>query len=249
MCGRLIWSSPTFARTTRSSAAPDAMANAVAAAVPIGARMFLSAEAAVPALLDRAAVNKCDVAIVPDEGGDPEEANQRLAVEVCRRHGVVPDVAVAAMLAAGKDIGRFNIDTLVVSGRRIGFANAFSCNDVESFERLWRHHQPAEVGATFLFNPRPDRPVRSLEFFKLLAHLAPQAPLFIMAGSRVLRRRAVAAGFESNRVHLLSIGSARDMLRRVAADTAQGTVVWGCGNFKGRGAELSKVAETLRSPC
>ena len=230
-------------------AAPDAMAIAVAEAVPIGARVFLSAEAAVPVLLDRAAVTKCDVAIVPDEGEDPEEANQRLAIEVCRRHGVAADVAVAAMLAAAQDIGTFNIDTLVVDGRRIGFANAFSCNDVKSFERLWRHHQPAQAGAAFLFNPRADRPLRSLEFFKLFAHLAPQAPLFIMAGNRVLRRQAVAAGFDRNRVHLLSTGSAGDMLQRVVADTAQGTVVWGCGNFKGRGAELSKLAETLRSPC
>ena len=229
--------------------APHAMANAVAEAVPVGARVFLTAEAAVPVLLDRAAAAKCDVAIVPDEGEDPEEANRRLAIEVCRRHGVAPDVSLAAMLSVAKGIGTLNIDTLVVAGRQIGFANAFSCNDAESFERLWRYHQPSEAGAAFLFNPRADRPVRSLEFFKLFARLAPQAPLFIMAANRILRRRAVAAGISPDRVHLLSTGSAVDTLGRVAAQIVEGTVVWGCGNFKGRGADLSKAAETFRSSC
>jgi gamma-polyglutamate synthase len=231
------------------SSAPDAMANAIAETVPIGGRLFLTSEAAVPVLLDRAIARKCEVSIVTGEADDPENANWHLAIEVCQRRGIAAEDAMKAMRVAAKDIGEFSIGTLLIAGRKIGFANAFSCNDVESFERLWRYHHPAESGAAFLFNSRSDRPVRSVEFFRLLARLAPQAPLFIIAGDRMLRRRAITAGFSTDHVHLLSRGSAVDILRNVAADVVEGTVVWGSGNFKGKGAEISQAAETFRAPC
>jgi poly-gamma-glutamate synthase PgsB/CapB len=229
--------------------APDAMANAIAETVPAGGRLFLTAEAAVPLLLDRAATRNCEVSIITNQGSDPEDANRQLAVEVCRCHGIAADDAVEAMRSAAKDIGSLSIGRLFIANRTIGFANAFSCNDVDSFERLWRHHQREHTGAAFLFNPRSDRPVRSIEFFRLLARLAPEAPLFIAAGDRMLRRRAIAAGFSATRVHRLPHGNAEQMLCSMASRIPEGTVVWGCGNLYGKGLEICQAAGAFRASC
>jgi poly-gamma-glutamate synthase PgsB/CapB len=229
---------------------PGAMADAVSETVPFGGRVFLTSEAAVPVVLDRAASQNCAVSMVtcgPDT--DPEDANLRLALDVCRRYGVVPEDGEDAMRAASRDIGAFAVAALRVGDRTISFANAFSCNDVESLERLWRRHQPAGQPAAFLFNPRADRPVRTREFIELLARLAPDARLLLIGGDRTLRRQAIAAGFSPELLHRLPRRITEDTLRLVAAAIEQDTVVWGVGNFRGAGAKLSALAETAGAPC
>jgi poly-gamma-glutamate synthase PgsB/CapB len=228
-------------------AAPDAMAQAVAEAVPSGGRLFVTAEAAVPVVLERAAAQRCEVSIAagpPD--ADPEDANWQIAIDVCRQYGAVDE---AAMRAAARDIGAFAIGAWHVDGRQISFANAFSCNDVESFERLWRRHQPADRPAAFLFNPRDDRPIRTREFLKLIARLAPDARLFVIGGNRALRRRAVIAGFGPDHIHLLPRTISAASLRMLATTIPDDAVVWGAGNFKGAGAELTARIAASHSPC
>jgi poly-gamma-glutamate synthase PgsB/CapB len=230
--------------------APDAMAKAVSETVPFGGRMFLTTEAAVPALLARAASRNCEISVVTcDPDADPEDANRRLAHDVCRRYGVVLEDGDNVMRLASRDIGSFAIAALRPDGRTISFAKAFSCNDVESLERLWRSHQVAGRPAAFLLNPRADRPVRTTELLKLLVRLAPDARLFVVGGNRSLQRQAISAGFLPEHVHRLPLGSAEDILRSVAAAIENDTVVWGIGNFRGAGAGLSALVEAARAPC
>ena len=68
---------------------------------------------------------------------------------------------------------------MMIGGRSVRFANAFSCNDAESLRLLWQRYQPADAPAAFLFNARPDRPLRSRAFLSLLPQLAPEAALYV----------------------------------------------------------------------
>ena len=228
--------------------APDAMAKAVSETVPFGGRMFLTSEAAVPAVLARAASRNCELSVVScDPDADPEDSNRSLAHDVCRRYGVVAENSENAMRLASKDIGSFAITALRTGGRTISFANAFSCNDVESLERLWRSHQIAHQPVAFLLNPRADRPVRTTGLLTLLVRLAPNARLFVVGGNRSVPRQAIAAGFLPEHVHRLPPAGAEDILRAVAAAIENNTVVWGVGNFRGAGAGLSALVPRFRS--
>ena len=229
---------------------PGAMAAALAQAMPHDSRVFLAAEAAVDVVLERAAAHGSEVSIAPaGNEGEPEDANRMLALDVCRRYGVADEIAIPAMQHAQRDIGEFTVKPLSIEGRSVRFANAFSCNDVQSFELLWRRHQPAERPSAFLFNARSDRPLRSREFLNALARLSPGALLFLTPGGGMLRGRARRAGFAPARIHLLPGTGADAQLRAVAREVADGTVVWGTGNFKGAGAAISERVSTLPLSC
>jgi gamma-polyglutamate synthase len=230
--------------------AAGAMADAVSQTIPAGGRLFLTPEAGVPVILARAAAQNCEVAMVTgDPAGDPEDANCRLALAVCERHGVAPADGENATRRALEDIGPFALTGLRIDGRTLSFANAFSCNDVQSFELLWRRHQPMGRPAAFVLNARSDRPLRSSEFLKMLVRLAPNRPLFIIGEGTGLRRQALALGFAPQQLHRLSRPISEDTLRVLSSAVDDGTVVWGVGNYRGAGARLSALAETARAPC
>lgn len=229
---------------------PDAMAFAVARALPPGGRVLVAAEAATPLFRGEVSRLRCRLSIVDDDGEtDPEAANLALARAVCRHYGIDDAAAGAAMIDAQKDIGAFRLQTLDIGGRRLSFANAFSCNDTESFRRLWHRHQPSSRPAVFLFNARADRPLRSRAFLSLLPQLAPGAALYIAQGSRALCRWAVKGGFARDRVFLLPRASAQQYVTRIAADVVDGTVIWGAGNFRGTGAEVTAFANAAARSC
>lgn len=229
---------------------PDAMALAIARALPPGGRVFVTMEAATPPLREQSQALGCQFSVVSESNDpDPEHANITLARAICRQHGVDDAAAMAAMRNVQRDIGAFSLQPLHIGGRSISFANAFSCNDVESFRRMWCYHQPASRRAAFLFNARADRPLRSRLFFNLLAQLSPKAPLFITQGSGAMQRWAVAAGFAAEHIHILPRGSAQLQLDRMARDLADGTVVWGTGNFQGAGAEITAFVNAAARSC
>jgi hypothetical protein len=226
------------------------MAAAMAETIPTGGRLFLTSEAAVPVIMVQAAAQNCELSLVSCDGAaDPHDANRRLALEVCRRHGVPAEAAERAMQLALPDAGAFAVIPLGVDGHGLSFANAFSCNDVQSFELLWRCHQPAHRPAAFVLNARTDRPLRSTCFLELLLRLAPDAPLFLAGEPVGLRRQALAIGFAPQRLHRLPRRLDASALRALAAHVEDGAIVWGVGNFRGAGARLSALAEAARSPC
>ncbi len=229
---------------------PDAMALAIARALPAGARVIVTAEAATPVIRAEAQRRHCELIIVDDmDDRDPDIANLMLARAVCRHYKVDESAAEAAMLAAQKDIGAFSLQQLTLQGRSMRFANAFSCNDVESFRQLWHRHQPPGVPAAFLFNARNDRPLRSRLFLASLPLLSQDAVLYVTQGSRALFRYAVDAGFDRSRVHLLADGPAEEQLARIASGVADGTIIWGTGNFRGAGADIAAFATAAARPC
>ena len=229
---------------------PDAMALAIAHALPPRGRVFVTAEAATPIVREAAGRLGCQLTVIDAaENTDPQAANVTLARAVCRHYGIDDQATDDAMRSAQKDIGAFSLQLLTIGARSVMFANAFSCNDVESFERLWRRHQPPDRPAAFLFNARSDRPLRSRAFLSVLPRLAPDAALYVTRGSRALRAAAIRAGFGADRVHLLPRASAREQFTRIAGSAADGTVIWGTGNFVGAGAELTAFANAAARPC
>src|SRR5262245_47890595 len=78
--------------------AADAISQAIAECVPSGGRVYVTAEAAVPAILDRAATHNNAIIVEPDapSSGDPEQANRELALAICRRHGISDEHAEEA---------------------------------------------------------------------------------------------------------------------------------------------------------
>jgi poly-gamma-glutamate synthase PgsB/CapB len=229
---------------------PDAMALAITRGLPPEGCVFVTAEAATPLVREETQRLRCELIVVDNvQDCDPEAANLTLARAVCRRYGIDDRVADAAMRDAQKDIGAFTLRSVSVGGRSLRFANAFSCNDIESFRLLWQRYQPAGIPAAFLFNARADRPLRSRAFLSLLPLLAPEAALFVTQGSRLFHRWALKAGFEPSRVHLLPLASAQQQLDRIAREVADGTVIWGTGNFRGAGADMTAFVDAAAQPC
>jgi poly-gamma-glutamate synthase PgsB/CapB len=228
---------------------PDAMALAITRGLPAGGRVFVTVEAATPFVREEAQRLRCELIIVDDVEGDPDGVNLALARAVCQHYRIDHKVADAAMRDAQKDIGAFTLQSIVIGGRSVRFANAFSCNDIESFQQLWHRYQPAGTPAAFLFNARPDRPLRSRAFLSLLPRLAPDAALYVTQGSPVFRQWALDAGFDPGRVNLLRRASAQQQLDRIARGVADGTVIWGTGNFRGAGAEVTAFVDAAAQPC
>jgi gamma-polyglutamate synthase len=228
--------------------APDAMAKAVAQCIARGQKLFLASAARVAAVVDRASQQDCEVLIIETNDADPHEDNRQLALAVCRRYGVADEAAEQAMRAASADTDQFTLATVTVGDRQVDFANAFSCNDVESFGRLWTRYQPSGRDAAFLLNPRVDRPIRTVEFLKHLARLTPSAQLFISSRDLTIRRRAIAQGFAAERVHLISPRMTIPTVRSLVARVPEGAILWGVGNYAGTGARFITLLQQ-DSPC
>jgi gamma-polyglutamate synthase len=229
---------------------PDAMASAIMRALPPKSRVFATAEAATQLVQEETQRLRCELTVADDvQDSDPEAANLILAHAVCRRYGIDDKVSDGAMRDVQRDIGAFTLHSVSIGGRSVRFANAFSCNDIESFRRLWQRYQPAGMRTAFLFNARADRPLRSRAFLSLMPQLAPDAVLYVTQGSRVFRRWALKAGFDPSRVHLLPLAPAQRQLDRIAQDVSDGTVVWGAGNFRGAGAEITAFVNAAAKPC
>jgi hypothetical protein len=212
---------------------PGAMAAALRWITPLGARLVLADEAATPDTRAWAAARGTDLTVVETAGLEPLAADRALALAVCAAHGVPPETAAQAMASATGDPGVFFERTLIVDGKTVRFANAFACNDVESFAILWDEMR-APPPPVVLLNARSDRPIRSRRFLEFLAARRPAPVLFVTGDAYALHfARRVASGVR--RLRSRTGGAA---LAELAAAAPAGGVIWGVGNFHGFGAEM-----------
>jgi gamma-polyglutamate synthase len=214
---------------------PEASAQALAWSVCASGKLIVSTEAASPTLLDRAKALGTAVTIVDVAALTPFEADRAIALAVCAAHGVSAGIAGPAMDAAAPDPASFLERMLDVDGRAVRFANAFSCNDVDSLALLWPTVQTGERPVVVL-NARRDRPLRTQHFLAFLAAQVPMPRLFIV-GDPLAIRLARRAGLET--VQRLRARTPADALRELAACTSAGGVIWGLGNYQGFGARLT----------
>lgn len=222
---------------------PDAMARAIAWALPPGGRVFMTDEAAHPAIVARARALKCDMTIVDTGGLEPDAANRALALAVCEAHGTPRAQAEFALACATPDPGHFTACDVAAPGGVFRFANAFACNDVESLAQRWR--LLAADTNVVLLNARGDRPLRTLAFLKFLAGL-PSRPDVIVAGDPLAFR--LAAKLDLN-VSRLRARDATQILQELAERVKPGSLLWGVGNYRGVGAALAAEIDRRASTC
>ncbi|MFO1185809.1 MAG: poly-gamma-glutamate synthase PgsB [Bauldia sp.] len=211
----------------------EAMADALAWVVPPEGRLVASREA-VAALSVRVAERQAEIVEVDTAGLDPLAADRALAVAVCAAHGAAGPAVLSAMERSAPDPGLYFERPLAVDGKSLRFANAFACNDVDSFAQAWNAHR--ESPAVVLFNARHDRPLRTRHFLDYFAAQRP-VPLVFVAGDRSAAAWAQrrAGGKTVRRLRARTPSAA---LAEVAAAAPAGATIWGVGNYHGLGAEL-----------
>ena len=226
--------------------APQAMANALAGMVPQAGLLVVSAEAALPAIVSRAAMRGTAVSEVETGGLDGPAADRALALALCSSLGVAPDVAGPAMAAAVPDPGFLSDYRLDAEDLPARFINAFACNDIASLAQLWQERS-GDGDAVVLFNARPDRPLRSRDFLAWLSRLE-RRPRLVMTGDRLAERLARRMGWTGEDVVWSGDdpGSALGHAARLAGRTG---TVWGVGNWKGGGEAIVARLARQRVPC
>jgi poly-gamma-glutamate synthase PgsB/CapB len=213
---------------------PGAMAAALRWVMPAAGRLVVAAEAATPELRKWAADRKSELTVVDTAGLEPYAADRALALAACAAHGVPPEVARPAMASTSPDPGIFFETTLTLGGKTVRFANAFACNDVESFAILWEGVK-APPPPVVLLNARNDRPIRSRSFIQFLARQTPRPVLFVTGDPYAFHfARRVAPGI-ARRLKARTPDTALTELAAVAPD---GGVIWGVANYHGFGERL-----------
>lgn len=225
---------------------PDAMARALSVLIARQQQVFLTQEAAAPALLDRIQACQSSVQIVPVADAAPLESNQRLALAVCLALGVAPEVAQQGFAQAGSDPGGFQAKTVRLDGREFQFLDAFSCNDAVSLRQLWRLYAQ-DPQPTIFFNPRADRPDRTQEFLQLLPQLHENA-LIVYYGRRLPRWLSLPALARQQIICLAPQRRPEAILQKIAQH-APGSEIWGVGNYAGIGRKISACLREGRQPC
>jgi hypothetical protein len=151
------------------------------------------------------------------------------------------------MAAAAPDPASFLERTFDVEGRTVRFANAFSCNDVDSLALLWPTVKSGERPIVVL-NARRDRPLRTQRFLAFLVAQVPM-PLLFVVGDPLAARLARRAGFDPEAVKRLRARTPVDALRELATCAPAGGVIWGLGNYKGFGARLTAELNGRDATC
>jgi poly-gamma-glutamate synthase PgsB/CapB len=223
----------------------EAMAAALRWVTPKGGRLVVADEAATPHLRAWAAVRRAEVAVVETVGLEPLAADRALALAVCNAHGVSPEVAAPAMVLAAGDPGLFFERALVLGGKTVRFANAFACNDVDSFAIMW-HQMKAPPPPVVLLNARRDRPVRSRRFIEFIAAQRPSPVLFVTGDAYALHfaRRVV-----SGAVRRLRSRTPDSALAELAAAAPADGLIWGVGNYHGFGAKMVRALSERVPAC
>lgn len=225
---------------------PAAAAHAMSLILPQRGDVFLSGEAAVVEIIARAERRSCRITTIASGGRHHDDINRALALAVCSSVGIEEDIARAGFDQAGSDAGAFVVAQVNAGGRAFRFANAFSCNDPESFEQLWSE-VPSGESPVVLFNLRDDRPERTKAFLHHLSKLRPMPHIFTTGfiPSRWVR----TAGLDPDRLARIRTGSARRALETLAAATPDGSLIWGVGNYSKLGRDITAILRTEGRPC
>ena len=213
---------------------PEAMAEALRWVTPQAGRLVVADEAAGNPLRAFSAARRAELTVVDTAGLEPLAADRALALAVCQAHGVSPEIAGPAMTTAAGDPGIFFERKLTLAGKTVRFANAFACNDVDSFAILW-NEMKAPPPPVVLLNARHDRPVRSRRFIEFVAAQNPAPVLFITGDAYAFHFARRAASGVVRRLKSRTPGAA---IAELAAAAPSDGVIWGVGNYHGFGAQM-----------
>ena len=221
----------------------ESLIDGALALVPDRGVLVAGAETLTPALRAHAAARGTSVVPVQTEGLPVEAANRALALAACSAAGVLSprfDDAGAGESEEVADPGAFSVADVDLGGRRLRFANAFACNDTESFARLWRQESRDAHKSVALLNHRGDRPLRSLQFIDFFAALPQRPRLVLLGGSVWLRRAARRRGLDVQTLPVHPWTRASRLVESLAAVVPEGGVLWGVANYHGPGRRIAR---------
>lgn len=169
------------------------------------------------------------------------EENIALALAVCEYLGVSSEIALNGMKKAAPDIGALKSLQIQINGHHVRFINAFAANDPESIDKIWKQLGLADIAKDrlliVLFNARPDRPLRSKQFFQFITDkLVPNHFIFIgdfgTSAEHFLKNR--------NADNLLDMtGMPADKIEKeIKALINRDAVIFACGNIAGVGLQM-----------
>ena len=160
--------------------------------------------------------------------GFPE--NEALALAVCQELGVDPETAEAGMATYHPDPYAFSVHPF---GTNV-FLNAFSCNDVESTERVYamaKAQLQRGLPLVLLVNDRADRPERTKQMIRLAQQLQPQE-VFLLGAHKAYLRLMLRRKLPGTPVHSLKNEQA------FREDTCRNACILAVGNIKNEGMKL-----------
>jgi len=171
--------------------------------------------------------------------------NTATALAVCEAVGVDRERALQGMRDAIPDVGALRVHRTRVAGKRITFINAFSLNDVDSLQAVWRRFEQAGACARpviVILNCRADRPLRS-EVFGGFAGASLGADRLILVGeaTRHASRAAARAGLDQGRILRCPGQPPETTFRQVIAEAPDGATVIGIGNYYGAGEAIAAL--------
>ncbi len=183
---------------------------------------------------------------------EPAE-NLELALCVCEAAGVSRATAMTGMQAAVPDVGALRVERARLGAADVTFVNAFSVNDVESLQLIWRsvlERGVARAPVAVLLNGRGDRPLRSVRFGEVVAReIDPERLLLTGDGWRLARRAALRAGYPDARIVHVAGSTEEQLLECLAAHVSDGATLLGVGNFQGAGPMILSRLEHPAHVC
>jgi gamma-polyglutamate synthase len=168
--------------------------------------------------------------------------NVAVALAVCRHMGVAEPDAIRGMQTVVPDPGVLRVFTIIQSGRRIDFVNAFAANDPDSYGVIWRLLKPFMTPGkkvVLIVNCRKDRIQRTESLAELIARELP-ADHFILVGEHtaVLEHRAITLGLPASKLSALPDSTPEAVYEAVLSQTPEQSLVIGIGNIVGYGEEI-----------
>lgn len=169
------------------------------------------------------------------------EENIALALAVCEYLGVSSRDALGGMKKARPDVGALRFLQTRYNGHTVQFINAFAANDPESIEKIWEQMSLADVAKDrlliVLLNARPDRPLRTRQFFQFITNkLFPDH--FIFIGDFGVPVNHFLKNDKQGNILDMTGMSADKIGEEIKALINRDAVIFACGNIAGIGLQM-----------
>lgn len=227
----------------------DEIAEALSQTIPLKGKLVTADHRHVALFKSKA--DLCNTEIYPIELPSPSyidgsgslSENKAIAERVCALLGIHPSPASFASPTVGYPPRNAIVTEVSIAGRKIHFIDAFAANDIDStaiIERIVISLGFGSCPVIALLNNRSDRPLRVRSFATFLGQSSLFDSVLLIGESRWIARRCLErAGFKKS-IIALSERAPQALLDRICALMPdQEFTLFGMGNYKGPGGQLS----------
>lgn len=180
-------------------------------------------------------------------------ANLACAVKVCELLGVPRRTALDGMAKYFPDPGAVRVYRLKLPERLIYFVNAFAANDLTSTVLVWREcarrYRLDGLPVLGVMNNRRDRPARLRDLVPVVQEIPMARLVFTGQLGPLARRFFCRAGFPPEQLSDLTRLPLHSLSQRILAELTGDLVIFGFGNIKGAGWELTNYFAAHGEEC